>query len=82
MAHWPRLLLGARDSATRALGGPGSARIVLVLAAVLGLNGADTATISATTSNLEQAFGIGNTQMGLLLSVVRPARFSRCHSAC
>jgi predicted MFS family arabinose efflux permease len=44
--------------------------VVLLLAAVLGLNGADTATISATTGDLERAFHVGNTQIGLLLSVV------------
>lgn len=51
-------------------GGPARARVVLTLAAVLGLNGADTATISSTTGNLESAFGIGNTRIGVLLSVV------------
>jgi predicted MFS family arabinose efflux permease len=53
-----------------AAGGPARARVVLTLAAVLGLNGADTGTISATTNNLEQAFGVGNTQIGVLLSAV------------
>jgi predicted MFS family arabinose efflux permease len=59
-----------RASALAAVGGRERARIVLTLAAVLGLSGADTATISATTSNLEHAFGVGNTEIGLLLSVV------------
>jgi predicted MFS family arabinose efflux permease len=45
-------------------------RVVLTLAAVLGLSGADTGTVSATAGNLERAFGIGNTQIGVLLSVV------------
>jgi predicted MFS family arabinose efflux permease len=53
-----------------AMGGPARARVVLILAAVLGLSGADTGTISATTGNLERAFGIGNTQIGILLSIV------------
>ncbi len=44
--------------------------MVLTLAAVLGLEGADTGTISATTGNLERAFHVGNTDIGLLLSVV------------
>jgi predicted MFS family arabinose efflux permease len=44
--------------------------VVLTLAAVLALNGADTGTISATANNLEKAFGIGNTRIGLLLTVV------------
>lgn len=58
------------DLALSAVGGPGQGRVVLLLAAVLGLNGADTATISATVGDLERAFHVGNTQIGLLLSVV------------
>jgi predicted MFS family arabinose efflux permease len=66
----PRWAQAARDLALNAVGGPAQGRAVLMLAAVLGLNGADTATISATTGELERAFHIGNTQIGLLLSVV------------
>ena len=44
--------------------------MVLTLAAVVGLNGADTSAISATAGNLEQAFGFGNTALGMLVSVV------------
>jgi predicted MFS family arabinose efflux permease len=53
-----------------AAGGPARARVALTLAAVLAVNGADTGTISSTTNNLESAFGVGNTQIGLLLTVV------------
>jgi predicted MFS family arabinose efflux permease len=53
-----------------AAGGPARARVTLTLAAVLAVNGADTGTISSTTNNLESAFGVGNTQIGLLLTVV------------
>ena len=53
-----------------AAGGPARARVVLTLAAVLGLSGADTATISATANDLERAFHVGNTEIGLLVSVV------------
>ncbi|HEX5297505.1 MAG TPA: MFS transporter [Streptosporangiaceae bacterium] len=60
----------ARDTALHAAGGPARLRVVLTLAAVLGLSGADTGTISSTTGNLERAFHVGNTQIGLLLSVV------------
>jgi MFS family permease len=60
----------ARAFALDAVGGRARGRVVLMLAAVLGLSGADTGTISATTGNLEQAFHIGNTQVGVLLSVV------------
>ena len=59
-----------RAVALDAVGGPARGRVVLTLAAVLGLYGADTGTISATTSNLEKAFHVGNTQIGLLLSIV------------
>jgi MFS family permease len=51
-------------------GGRARAKVAVLLAAVLGLNGADQATISATANNLERAFGIGNTQLGLLVTVV------------
>jgi predicted MFS family arabinose efflux permease len=62
----------ARDTALHAAGGPARSRVVLTLAAVLGLagTGTGTGTISSTTGNLEQAFHVGNTQIGLLLSVV------------
>ncbi len=59
-----------RETAVSAVGGPARARVVLLLAAVLGLSGADTGTISATANNLEQAFHVGNTQIGLLLTIV------------
>ena len=59
-----------RGVALDAVGGPARGRVVLTLAAVLGLSGAATGTISSTTGNLERAFGVGNTQIGLLLSVV------------
>jgi hypothetical protein len=60
----------ARDMALHVAGGPARMRVVLTLAAVLGLSGADTGTISSTTGNLERAFHLGNTQIGVLLSVV------------
>jgi MFS family permease len=60
----------ARDTALHVAGGPARMRVVLTLAAVLGLSGADTGTISSTTSDLERAFHVGNTQIGVLLSVV------------
>ena len=59
-----------RGFALDVAGGPARARVVLILAAVLGLNGADLATVSAITSNLERAFHIGNTSIGVLASVV------------
>lgn len=51
----------------------GHARIVLCLAAVVGLNAADMATVAATADNLERTFGFGNADLGLLVSVVAVA---------
>ena len=65
-----RLSRPARDLAVRVAGGPARLRVVLLLAAVLGLNGADLGTVSATAGNLKQTFGMTNTQVGLLVSVV------------
>lgn len=59
-----------RSRAFAVVGGPARGRVVLTLAAVLGLSGADTGTISAATSNLERVFHVGNTEIGLLLSIV------------
>jgi MFS family permease len=65
-----RAALRIRAAVLHAAGGPARARVAVTLAAVLAVNGADTGTISSTTSNLERAFGVGNTQIGLLLTVV------------
>jgi len=43
---------------------------IVLLAAVLGLDNADKGTVSAVAAELKHAFGIGNTQIGLLLSTV------------
>ena len=59
-----------KTTAVDLAGGPARARVALTLAAVLGVSGADTGTISSTADNLERAFHIGNTQIGLLLAVV------------
>jgi len=65
-----RSLRRVRTAAVDAAGGPARARVALTLAAVLALNGADTGTIGSTASNLENAFHVGTTQIGLLLTVV------------
>ena len=65
-----RSLRRVRAIVVDAAGGPARARVALTLAAVLGLNGADTGTIGSTANNLEHAFHVGNTQIGLLLTVV------------
>lgn len=59
-----------RRVVVEAAGGPARARVVLTLAAVLALDGADTGTVGATENNLERAFHVGNTEIGLLLSAV------------
>lgn len=45
-------------------------RVLLLLASVLALDSADKDAVSATADNLQRAFGIGTTQVGLLLTVV------------
>jgi MFS family permease len=53
----------------RALGGAQRARVVVVLAAVLGLSSADASTVGAAATQLRHALGIGNTDVGLLVTV-------------
>jgi predicted MFS family arabinose efflux permease len=43
--------------------------VILVLAAVLGLSGADTATVGASATELRHGLGITNTDIGLLVAV-------------
>ena len=43
--------------------------MIVLFGAVLALNGADTATVGAVAPQLEHAFHIGNTKIGLLVSV-------------
>ena len=51
------------------VGGPARARVIAIFGAVLALNGADNATVGAVAPQLEHAFHIGNTKIGLLSSV-------------
>ena len=53
----------------RVIGGVERTRMVVVLACVLGLSGADTATVGASASELRHALHISNTDIGLLVSV-------------
>lgn len=62
---WRRL----SDPLRASLGGPAQLRAVFLLAAVLAVASADSATVGAIGSNLEQALRIGNGQIGLLVSV-------------
>jgi predicted MFS family arabinose efflux permease len=50
-------------------GGPARRRVVLLLAAVLALESADAGTVGAVAAQLERTFDIGNTGIGLLLTV-------------
>ncbi|HEX5420597.1 MAG TPA: MFS transporter [Gammaproteobacteria bacterium] len=52
------------------VGGPARLRIIALLSAVLGLDTADKATVSAVAGSLEQAFHIGAAEIGLLIAAV------------
>lgn len=60
---------GVRTQAEKRLGGAERARVVAVLAGVLALAGADTATVGASATELRQALHISNTDVGLLVTV-------------
>jgi MFS family permease len=54
---------------TIALGGEERTRVIVVLAAILGLSGADAATVGASASELRAGLHITNTDIGLLVAV-------------
>jgi MFS family permease len=54
---------------TDALGGAERTRIILLLASVLALSSADASTVGASATQLRDAFDIGNTEIGLLVTV-------------
>jgi predicted MFS family arabinose efflux permease len=54
---------------TRQLGGAERTRVIVVLAAVLGLSGADVATVGASATELRAGLHITNTDVGLLVAV-------------
>ena len=54
---------------TRALGGAERTRVIVVLACVLGLSGADAATVGASATELRSGLHITNTDIGLLVTV-------------
>ena len=54
---------------TVALGGEERTRVIVVLAAILGLSGADAATVGASASELRHGLHITNTDVGLLVAV-------------
>jgi predicted MFS family arabinose efflux permease len=56
--------------ADRAAGGRARLKVMLLLAAVLGLDAADKAAISAIAGTLKQTFRIGNLEIGVLIAAV------------
>lgn len=58
-----------RGEVVRRVGGPARARVIVLFALVLALNGADAATVGAIAPQLEPALHINNTDLGLLISV-------------
>jgi MFS family permease len=54
---------------TVALGGAERTRVIVVLAAILGLSGADAATVGASASELRHSLHISNTDIGVLVAV-------------
>ncbi|MDA8045429.1 MAG: MFS transporter [Actinomycetota bacterium] len=51
------------------VGGPARRRVIVLLGSVLGLQAADTGAVGALAAPLEKAFHIGNTEIGLLVTV-------------
>lgn len=60
---------GAERRAEVVVGGRARLRVVLLLAAVVGLDGADKATISVNAGSIEAVFGVDHAAIGLLVSV-------------
>lgn len=64
--------LGARAAVSRLdnlLGGAARRRVIIVLAAALALDSADKATIGTSATQLKAGLGIGDAQIGLLITV-------------
>ena len=60
---------GAWKHLSAALGGAERTRVIVVLACVLGLSGADAATVGASATELRAGLHITNTDIGLLVTV-------------
>jgi MFS family permease len=69
MALADRATRGTVDRLDRAVGGPARRQVVVVLALVLALDSADQATVGASATQLRRAFGLSNTDIGLLVAV-------------
>jgi MFS family permease len=59
----------AADQLSDLLGGSERMRVIVVLACVLGLSGADAATVGASATELRHGLHISNTDIGLLVAV-------------
>ena len=64
-----RALRSTRTKLDQVLGGSERSHVILVLAAILALSSADASTVGASATELRQALHIGNTEVGLLVSV-------------
>jgi MFS family permease len=58
-----------RGEVVKRVGGPARARVIVLFALVLALNGADASTVGAIAPQLESSLHINNTDLGLLSSV-------------
>jgi MFS family permease len=67
VARWLRRAV--RGEVVRRVGGPARARVIVLFAIVLALNGADAATVGAVAPQLESSLHINNADVGLLTSV-------------
>jgi len=68
--HASGAVAGLRRRAEQSAGGRARLRAVLALGSVLGLDGADKANVSTAAGSLTKAFGVGFTEIGLLVSAV------------
>ncbi|HET7413205.1 MAG TPA: MFS transporter, partial [Pararhizobium sp.] len=70
MALGKRLIEKEAEKAVEAIGGLQRLQVIGVLAATLGLDSADKATISAVSAQLKHSMSLSNTEIGALLAVV------------
>ena len=64
------MLSGLTGRLDATVGGKARLRVVLLLGGVLSLQSADTGTVGALAPQLERAFHIGNTEVGLLITAI------------
>jgi MFS family permease len=68
-SHAGRAVRATSKHLERTLGGPERTRVILILACVLALSSADSATVGAAAAPLRSALHISNTDIGLLVTV-------------